>query len=349
MTDEEPGRPAPIVVLGVSRSGTTLLKEILDRHSQVAIPTESYFIPQLWDRYGPRPDREAILGDLDRLARVREWGVSADDVRGRVSAEPAFAEVVDAVYRAYADGRGKPRYGDKTPSYMQNLDLLDRVWPDARFVHIVRDGRDAALSFVAMRRRPRFNWARPRGLGDFACQWDHEVRAARQFGSNAADGRYLELRYEDLVAEPEPRMRAVCDFLGLAFEPAMLEYHREIDATTLEDHPRLAEPPTTGVRDWREQMAPGDVERFEAIAGRLLGELGYARAFARLSDAARARAAFERAAFRARLTSWRCALSLARRSPAWRLRQVYIRRTSAEAPAPGVGGGGRSRDYHPET
>jgi Sulfotransferase family len=328
MTDEE---PPPVIVLGVSRSGTTLLKEMLDRHSQVAIPTESYFIPQLWDRHGPRPDREAIIADLERIARVREWGVTAEDVRRRLPADAAFADVVDAVYGAYADARGKPRFGDKTPAYMQHLDLLNRIWPDAQFVHIVRDGRDAALSFLAMRRRPRFNWARPRGLGDFACQWDLEVRGAHAFGSSAARGRYLELRYEDLVADPEQRLREVCDFLHLAFEPAMLEYHRSIDASTREDHPRLAQPPTAGLRNWREQMAPADVERFEAIAGRLLGELGYPRAFAGLSDAARARSAFERAAFRARLMAWRGALSLARRSPAWRLRQVYIRRTSPPA------------------
>jgi hypothetical protein len=336
MTDDgssrQPGRPAPIVVLGVSRSGTTLLKEMLDRHSRVAIPSESYFIPQLWDRHGPHPDREAILADLERVARVREWGVTAADVRGRLPAEPSFAQVVDAVYATYADAHGKARFGDKTPAYMQHLGLLDRVWPDAQYVHIVRDGRDAALSFVAMRRRPRFNWARPRGLGDFACQWDLEIGAARRFASTAARGRYLELRYEELVAEPERCLREICDFLELDFEPAMLEYHRGLDASTLQDHPRLAQPPTTGVRNWRREMAQRDVERFEAIAGARLAELGYQRAFPVPSRAARARASVEEAVFRTRLTSWGGALALVRRSPAWRLRQVYVRRTSPYHP-----------------
>lgn len=320
----------PVIVLGVSRSGTTLLKEMLDRHSALAIPSESYFIPQLWDRHGPRPDVESILADLGRLARVREWGVQPDDVRRRVSATPSFADVMRAVYGTYAEKRGKVRFGDKTPAYMQHLALLDRVFPGAQYVHILRDGRNAALSFVGMRRRPRFNWARPRGLGAFACQWDYEVRAARRFGSTTADGRYLELRYEDLVAAPEPRLREVCAFLGLAFEPTMLEYYRGVDQSTLQDHPRLAQPPTESVREWRKQMAPDDLERFEAIAGGLLAELGYLRAQPVPSPAARARAALERASFRARLASWRTALVAVRRSPAWRLRQRYIRRTSDE-------------------
>ena len=87
----QPGAPAPVVVLGVSRSGTTLLKEMLDRHSRLAIPTESYFIPQLWDRHGAEPVRDAFLKDVSRLARVREWGVSVPDVRDRLPARFSFA------------------------------------------------------------------------------------------------------------------------------------------------------------------------------------------------------------------------------------------------------------------
>jgi hypothetical protein len=332
-TEEPSGATAPVVVLGVSRSGTTLLKEMLDRHSQLAIPSESYFIPQLWDRHGRQPDREAILADLARLARVREWGVSLDDVRRRLPAEGSFTEVIEAVYRAYAEAQGKTRFGDKTPAYMQHLKLLERAFPRAQYVHIVRDGRDAALSFLAMRRRPRFNWARPRRLGDFACQWDFEIRAARRFGSTVGPGRYLELRYENLVAEPELHLRGICRFLGLRFEPDMLEYHRGVDASTLQDHPRLAQPPTSGVRDWREQMAPHDVELFEAVAGFLLTELGYPRAHPTPSRSARARGAVERALFVARLMSWRAGLALVRRSPVWRLRQVYIRGAETTPPS----------------
>src|SRR5665809_29471 len=195
---QEPLRDIPVVLLGVSRSGTTLLKEMLDSHPAVAIPTESYFVSQLWDRHGERPDPEKFVSDIGRLARVKEWGVSPVDVRHRLSAEQSFAEAVQAVYRAYADSRRKSRFGDKTPAYMQRLDVLERAFPGAQYVHLIRDGRDAGLSFTEMRRRPRFNWARPRGLGAFAAQWRREVEGARRFGRGQATGRYHELRYEDL-------------------------------------------------------------------------------------------------------------------------------------------------------
>ena len=322
----------PIVVLGVSRSGTTLLKEMLDRHSQLAIPPESYFIPQLWDRHRERPDPAAFLADVGRIARVRQWGVTPEDVRRRLPPEPTFADAIQAIYRSYADARGKRRFGDKTPAYMQRLPLLEHAFPGAQYVHLVRDGRDAALSFLAMRRRPRFNWARPRGLGSFAVQWAYELGLAKRFGAQTAVARYIELRYEDLVAEPEPRLREICAFLGLDYEAAMLEYHRTVDTELLPDHPRLAQPPTKDVRNWREQMRPRDVELFEAIAGDVLAEHGYERAFPRPRPAARARAAAERAALRARIATWDVSVAAVRRSPMWRLRQVYVRRT-----APGTG------------
>jgi hypothetical protein len=317
----------PVIVLGVSRSGTTLLKEMLDASSTLAIPSESYFIPQLWDRHGSRPGVESILEDLGRLARVREWGVAVDDVRESIPARPSFAEVIGAVYGCYARARGKSRYGDKTPSYMQHLDLLERAFPGAQYVHIVRDGRDAALSFLAMRRRPRFNWSRPRGVAGFACAWRREVAGARSFGRSLRAGRYHELRYEDLVVDPVRRLGEVCAFLRLALEPTMLDYHRGVDPAQLQDHPRLAEPPTPGARRWRQEMRPADIARFEAVAGDLLQELGYERA-GRSSGVGRARGRLDRAAFAARAGSWRTSLALVRRSPAWRLRQVYIRRSS---------------------
>jgi hypothetical protein len=209
---------------------------------------------------------------------------------------------------------------------MQHLPLLDRVFPGAQYIHLVRDGRDAALSFVAMRRRPRFNWSRPRGTAGFACQWRLELEAARRFGGSVGPGRYLELRYEDLVAEPEPRLREVCAFFGLEYEAAMLEYHRREDPSLYADHPRLAEPPVRDTRSWRRELRPAEAELFEAIAGDLLAELGYERAHPR--PGRRARAFAERVAYSTRLALWSKALPLVRKSPLWRARQVYIRRST---------------------
>ncbi len=323
MSDAVTRTGPPVVVLGVSRSGTSLLRHMLDHHSELAIPPESYFIPALWDRYRRRRDTEALLTDLGYSGRLYEWAVSMADVRRQLPRSAGFADVITAVYGSYARARGKHRFGDRTPLYMQHLDVLEDAFPHARYVHIMRDGRNAALSFLAMRHRPRLSWAWPRGLGDFAAQWRLEVEGARRFGATVAAGRYLELRYEDLVIEPEVKLRDVCAFLGLDFEAAMLDYYRDVDPTQLKDHARLREPATPGARDWRRQMRPATVQRFEATAGDLLAALGYERAFPVPSAGGRAAAALDRQACRGRLRSGRLAAWLVRRTPIWRLRQRY--------------------------
>jgi hypothetical protein len=316
------------MVLGVSRSGTSLLRQILNHHSKLAIPPESYFIPILWDRYRSHQNVEKLLTDVGFLVRLRQWGVRPEEIRTRLPSCPAFADVIQAIYKSYAEARGKARFGDKTPLYMRHLELLEQVFPTARYIHIVRDGRNAALSYFDMPYRPRFSWAWPKGFADFALCWRNEIAGARSFGATVAAGRYCELRYEDLVTEPEAKLREVCSFLNLELESAMLEYYRDLrpSGRRLTNHARLAEPPTPGLRDWRNLMKPADLERFEAIAGELLSGLGYARAFANPSKWARVSAAASGAVSYGRSLLVSLAMPVLWRSPVWRWRQAYTLR-----------------------
>ena len=116
---------------------------------------------------------------------------------------------------------------------MQQLALLDGLFPDARFVHLVRDGRDACLSFLAV--PPGImteSWAHPRDAGDFACQWRTEVRTARALGRRVGAARYLEVRYESLVADTEGDLREICAFAELPYDASMLDYRASVDVTS---------------------------------------------------------------------------------------------------------------------
>lgn len=312
---EEPLRATrPVVVLGVRRSGTTLLRTMLTQHSGLAIPPESYFVLPLWLRHGERPDRDAFLRDVGRLEEPRKWGLDRSVIARFLPAQPTFAAAIQAVYRAYADKLDKARFGDKTPAYMRDVELLERAFPGAQYVHIVRDGRDAGLSYLQRRRFDAVNWARPRSLGAFAAQWCWEVENARQFAAEALPGRYVELAYERLVRAPEASLRELCAFLEMEFEPAMLEYHRAPEPALARAQPRLAEEPSPGRADWRERMKRSDIERFEAVAGRTLAALGYDRT-QRLPRRACARAAGTRLAYDVRARSWDLALACTLRAP----------------------------------
>ena len=220
-------------------------------------------------------------------------------------------EAIAAVFAAYAADRDKARWGDKTPLYMQHLDVLERLFPDARYIHLIRDGRDAALSFLSVPDGLMTEgWGHPRDAAGFACQWGTEVVAARALGTRVGEGSYRELRYEALVADPEDELRAVCAFAALEFDSAMLDYVGQTDSARKAHQQRLNEPPRRGVRDWRTEMSETDRGAFEEIAGGLLAELGYE---VETRGTARARLA----SYRLRTGAWRGVGALVQRSPLW--------------------------------
>src|SRR5262249_59075125 len=123
----------------------------------------------------------------------------------------------------------RTRGGDKTRMHMRRLRMRERLFRDALSVPLVRDGRDAALSFLAMPKgivtEP---WAHPRTAPQFASQWRTEVDAAQRLGRRVGPRRYHELRYEELVVGPERELHRICEFAGLAYGPALLEYAAEV-------------------------------------------------------------------------------------------------------------------------
>ncbi len=270
------------VVLGCVRSGTTLLRALLDSHPALSVPPESYFVVpalQTRQRY-ERPsglDLDSLLADVAAERSFPDWHLAAcglDEVR---DASPATVpEAVLALYRAYAHQQGKARAGDKTPLHLLHVDLLATSFPTARFLHIVRDGRDVVPSILGMSFGPdRF--------AEGVLFWQRRVEQGRAAGARLGPERYREIRYERLVTHPEQVLREqVCPFFGLEFSAEMLRYHERADdligGLRATSHVQgVRRPPTRGVRDWRTALAPHDVQLFEALAGDLLDELGYER------------------------------------------------------------------------
>jgi hypothetical protein len=197
--------------------------------------------------------------------------------------------VLESVYLAYADHRGKRRWGDKTPQYVRIMPLLHELFPRARFVHIVRDGRDVALSYLSVPWGPRDIWTAAR-------KWRRDVSAGREAGAALGPDRYLEITYERLVADPRGTLEEVGAFAELPFDEAMLQHHRDADrrleapADETRFHAASTRAVTSGLRDWRSQMSADRVLAFEAVAGPLLSELGYERRHPQVPVGSRLRA-----------------------------------------------------------
>jgi hypothetical protein len=147
------------------------------------------------------------------------------------------------------------------------------------------------------------------------------VLGARALGERVGGARYLEVRYEDLVASPDDVVASICAFAELPFVPEMLEYAGEVDVSAKPHQQRLRQPPTVGVRDWRSELGAEEALSFEAVAGDLLAALGYpllAPAPAPRRPSLRARLGV--GLYRTRLAAWNLATTAVQRSPLWRLR-----------------------------
>jgi hypothetical protein len=285
-------RPEPAVfVVGMNRSGTTLLRMMLDAHPELTIPPETHFVPDLIK--AAKADDATPESALAAMKSAREWGdfgFSDEEMLARLRALDGIkaGPAVRTFYEAYMEQQGKPRWGEKTPTYVQKMKLIQRALPEARFVHVIRDGRDVALSVLD-------RTVRDLTAGDIAHRWHKKISKARD-DSPKLD-HYMEIRYEDLILDTEPVLRRVVEFADLPWDDVMLSYHERSGERLKEmaralpgdgrakelsverrmaTHAMTTKPPSADrVARWRTQMSAEQREEFEAIAGDLLEELGY--------------------------------------------------------------------------
>jgi hypothetical protein len=272
---------SPIFIVGVHRSGTTLLRYMLSSSPRIYIPPESDFIPRF---FGRAPDEHL---DRDRVARMldliftryrfaKEWqGESPEPDRFLEEMEALTAAAfLDTLYRKYARQHGAVRWGDKTPIYTSYLQLIDRLFPDAQVLHVLRDGRDVALSTL-----DKWGGKEPHVDIYYAARiWVRRIRQARWASGKLGPRRYRELRYEDLVSDPESELRAICKFLSEPYLPEMAQQHRYAREHVSPGafHAPVREPPDPGrVGRWRREMSAEDQRLYHHVAGALLEELGY--------------------------------------------------------------------------
>lgn len=271
----------PFFIVGFQRSGTTLLRLMLDNHPAIAIPLDTV---GLWAHYADRLDRYGQLAtedDAHRLVtdllaeeRIRLWEVplTTDGVLA-LRRLPGFPGIIDAFHLAYARAKGKVHWGDKDPGDMERIDRLAQWFPEGRIVHIIRDGRDACLSQT----RQDFGFD---DLFECAACWREQVEWVRRIGGVLGPARYFELRYEDLVADPEPVLRRLTAFLGVPWSAAMLQYHTAVKQSVPDSKrhiwPLLDKPPQRdNAGRWKTAFSPGQRIAFEKRAGSMLRAMGY--------------------------------------------------------------------------
>lgn len=255
-----------MVLGGCPRSGTTLLRVMLDSHSRLACGPESGLLA---GSYRPR--------DLARKFEIPEAEIVALRRQAR-----DHAEFIELFFTRYLQVRQKTRWGEKTPRNVRYLDYIWKHFPNAKFIHVVRDGRDVVCS---MRTHPRYRLVDgqrvPTGirrpLEPCVAVWLRDTAAGMRWRGNA---NYLEVRYEDVVSETEATLRRVCEFIGEAWEPALLEYYRERgasrDPAKFVANIAATQPVSESARQrWRRDLSAEELARVEKLTSDRLRELGY--------------------------------------------------------------------------
>ena len=273
----------PIFIVGAPRSGTTLLQYMLRSHPNIGIPTgeSHFFIPLL--------KNEDKYGDLSRLDNVKKvlqvmYKQSQDfldtDLHGIKFEIGSIAEkivdsginsmegIIASIFTYNAEGEGKKRWGDKTPYYVLHMPFIKSFFPDAQFIHIIRDGRDCALSMIE--RQKDFGII---NMYHAAKYWQQYVETGKMDGENLGKDHYLEIRYEELLDCPEKSLRTICDFLGEPYSETLINFKKSSERGKT---PLLQSPiQKKNKNKWKTKMSNQEIKIFEGAAGNTLKKYGY--------------------------------------------------------------------------
>jgi hypothetical protein len=268
----------PFFIVGSGRSGTTLLRLMLTAHSRIHIPPETWFITDLARELPLAAPLSPV--EVTRAAEIITSGyrwpdmqIPVEDFRLWASSltEPKLAEVLNLVYHHQLKIHGKQRFGDKTPPYIHIIPEISTIYPGAKFIHLIRDGRDVAISYIELHYEERYY--------ERNFDWTRAMRRRRDYLDSAFAAQILEVWYEDLVARPELTLRKLCDFIEEAFEPSMLCWQ---DLTGLvpererQIHPKLGEPlRDEAISVWRRKLSPLECFAIESCLHADLCQLGY--------------------------------------------------------------------------
>jgi hypothetical protein len=280
-----------VFIVGCPRSGTTLMQRILDAHPHLAICPESFWVVYFYKKcIGLTHEGHVtpeLISQLLTYYKFYRMKAAKADLAKLIECQRSisYADFVTGIFDHYGEYWQKPLVGDKTPDYVRNLSTLRFLWPQAKIVHLIRDGRDVCLSAINWKRKAdrlksQFSTWEQHPVTTAALWWKWHICKGLEDNRSLGQEHYFEMRYEALIAQPEEECARLCDFLGLPLDQSMLKFHEgRIKTEVSLDAKNAWMPITPGLRNWRTQMPPEDVERFEAAAGDLLGELGYSRAF----------------------------------------------------------------------
>jgi hypothetical protein len=269
----------PVFIGGHPRSGTTLLGDLIGSHSDCICTPESQFKISIYRRQKVQesdvPDVRKAAALIGKHWRFRIWGVDIDEIP--YSGIPSYRDLILGIVKAYANKFSKSHAGmwiDHTPANIQYTDILAELFPAARFIHLVRDGRAVAASIIPL------DWG-ANTIDRAAYSWMECISCGIAAEACLGDERILRVRFEDLIQQPHRTLERICIFLNLQYQPRMTQGGGfRVPGYTAGQHSLLGkEPDAQRAHAWGKKLTSRQIEIFESIAGELLSSLGYPLTF----------------------------------------------------------------------
>ncbi len=269
-----------LFIVGRGRSGTTLLQTILNTHPKISVAEEGQFMMLLKGRYSKgswnKERIKAFYDDLWLERRLENWSLNKEQLIELLLSfgnEASYSDLCATVYANNAMTQEKDDdawLGDKNPHYALFLNDIMEVFPDAKFIHIVRDYRDTVLSYQNVDFDP--DWTTP--LAQRWVIYNNEVLKYR----NKHPDKFIELKFEDLLTLPFERLTAICNFLGIEFYEEMLEFYKGKDREYWNRNwqQMLSKPlDSSRIYTWRKKMKEEDIKICDVICGEMATQFGY--------------------------------------------------------------------------
>jgi hypothetical protein len=275
---------APIFIVGSTRSGTTLTRSILSSHPNIALADGFHYFVEVANFRKVVPDLRApgaldrffeLLGKSRHYPHIADLGADLAEVRARLERdpEPTYGKYFLFAMEAYAKNRGAARYGEKTSAHVRYLGALQRMFPNAKILHLVRDPRANVASHLHV------PWA-ARDVVSLAMKWKVAVRAFLDYCARGprVPENLMEVHYEDLVGDAEVTIRRICDFVGEPFDPRMLDHqdHSGIKVGELPWKTGITKAIYAGaVEKWQHELSGPQIHLIQWLTAREMAHYGY--------------------------------------------------------------------------
>lgn len=280
----------PIFILGNPRSGTSLLRLMLDSHTAIGIPPESHFFLWLEEKYGDWDEvfLEDYLEDLFLSTKFETWNLKKHDLKNFILSNScdSYAKLTSLVYLFYSINNQPDIsfWGDKNSLWVDKLEKIDFYYPNAYYVFIVRDGRDVACSYKSLNKKQMLHKYAPKldnDVSEIAKKWSFHNTKVDSFLSKISINNFVKIRYEDLVNKPEETLKNVLKMLGLSLEKEQLNYFKRTRESIEPDiffhwKEKLLKPlDVDNIGKYKNELTNDEINTFNQIAYQVLKQNSY--------------------------------------------------------------------------